>query len=311
MAVDAVPASETPAARAPSGYWSQSLRRLVRDPSAVVGAVLVVLVLLTAIIGPAVYGKDPNLIVDGGLSPEGDPLGPSSTFPLGTDSTGRDELARLLQGARISLAAAFLAIAIAAVIGILIGGSAGVVRPIARDLLMRGVDVILSLPVLLLAMVFLAIARPSLISVAVIIGLGWGAYLARIVHGTVESLAGRDLYASATAIGASKQRILWRHLLPHALPAVIVYVTLGVGVAIQAEAVFGYIGVGVPPPDASWGNMIAEGQGYIITQPRLVFVPAAAIIITMLGFVLLGDGLRHALDPKEREVGSDALAVRA
>jgi peptide/nickel transport system permease protein len=202
-----------------------------------------------------------------------------------------------------------LAIAISAALGILLGGFAGVGRTATRQILMRAVDVILSFPVLLLAMVFLAITKPSLGSVAIIIGLGWGAYLARIVFGIVHSLAARDLTASAVAIGASRRRILFRHLLPHALPAVIVYVTLGVGVAIQAEAVFGYLGVGLPPPDASWGNMVAEGQGFFITQPRLVFVPAGAILAAMLAFVLLGDGLRHALDPKHAGRGA-ALETR-
>jgi peptide/nickel transport system permease protein len=292
-----------------AGYWAQSARRLLRDPAAVAGAVLVVLLVLAAAIGPVAYGRDPNLIVIGGLSPDGDPLGPSKAFPLGTDTQGRDVLARLLNGAKVSLAASLLAIAISAVLGIVLGGFAGVGRGAARQLLMRVADVILSFPVLLLAMVFLAITKPSLWSVAVIIGLGWGAYLARIVFGIVHSLAGRDLAASAVAIGASRTRLLFRHLLPHALPAVIVYMTLGVGVAIQAEAVFGYLGVGLPPPDASWGNMIAEGQGFFITQPRLVFVPAGAILLAMLAFVLLGDGLRHALDPKDAARGG-ALETR-
>ena len=296
---------------AAAGYWSQSLRRLLRDPTAMAGAVLVVLIVLAAIVGPVAYGRDPNLIVSGGLSPDGDPLGPSKAFPLGTDTQGRDVLARLLHGAKVSLAASFLAIGIAAGIGILMGGFAGVGRTATRETLMRAADVVLSFPVLLLAMVFLAIARPSLLSVGIIIGLAWGAYLARIVFGTVYSLSGRDLAASAVAIGASRKRLLFRHLLPHALPSVIVYVTLGVGVAIQAEAVFGYLGVGLPPPDASWGNMIAEGQGFFLTQPRLVFVPAGAILLAMLAFVLLGDGLRHALDPKDSGRADGVEARRA
>ncbi len=291
---------------APGGYWRQGLRRLLRDRLATAGLVLVVLVVAVALLGPLVYGADPNLQTSEGLTPEGEPLGPRSDYPLGTDALGRDELARLLHGALISLGTAVLAIALAAVIGVVVGGLAGISQGVGRELLMRAVDVMLSIPTLLLAMVFLAFATPSLLTVAAIIAIGWGAYLARIVFGIVSSLAGRDMTAAAIAAGATRRRVLFRHLLPHALPAVIVYVTLGVGLAIQVEAMFGYIGVGIPPPEATWGNMIAEGQGYIVADPRLVLVPAGAIVLAVLGFTLLGDGLRQALDPDDTRAGDGA-----
>jgi peptide/nickel transport system permease protein len=281
------------------GYWSASLRRLVHDASGLTGAVIVIAMLLLALLGPVVYDTDPNLQSRKGLTTEGRPLGPSSEYPLGTDTKGRDLLARLLNGAKISFAASLLAIALAALIGVVVGGVAGIATGLRRELPMRAMDVILAFPTLLLAMVFLALARPSIGTVALIIGLGWGAYLARLVFGITSSLAGRDLAASAVAVGASRTRILMRHMLPHALPVVVVYVTLGVGVAIQLEAVFGYVGVGLQPPDATWGNMIAEAQGYIVSEPRLIFAPAALLAVAMLGFVLLGDGLRNALDPED------------
>lgn len=286
------------------GYWRQGLRRLLRDPLAVAGLVVVVLVVSAAVLGPVLYDRDPNFQSSEDLTPDGQPLGPSADHPLGTDPRGRDELARLLHGASISLAASTLAVALAALIGVAIGGFAGIARGAPRELLMRAVDVMLSIPTLLLAMVFLAFARPSVLTVALIIAIGWGAYLARIVYGIAASLAGQDMMASAIAAGATRTRILFRHLLPHAMPAVIVYVTLGLGVAIQAEAVFGYIGVGLPPPDATWGNMIAEGQGYIVSDTRLVLCPAGAIVLAVLGFTLVGDGLRQALDPDEAHAGS-------
>lgn len=276
---------------------------------AVLGGVLVLIVVLAAAFGPAVYSRDPNFQSVDGMTLEGDPLGPSTLFPLGTDASGRDELARVLSGARVSLEAAVFSNGLAALIGLLVGGFAGVGGRVLQQVLMRSMDVVLSFPVLLMAMVFLAIARPSMVSVAIIIGLGWGAYLSRIVFGIVQSLAAGDMTASAVAIGASRLRILFRHLLPHAFPAVIVYVTLGIGVAIQAEAVFGYIGVGIQPPAPSWGNMIAEGQGYILTQPRLVLIPAVAIMLAMLGFALLGDALRQVLDPTS-EVDERTLEKR-
>jgi peptide/nickel transport system permease protein len=283
----------------------------LRDPSGVVGLTLVLVVVVAAVVGPVVYDVDPNFQSSAGLTLEGDPLGPSDDYPLGTDTKGRDVLARLLHGATVSLAAAVLAIVVAAAIGVLVGGLAAVARPLMREFLMRSMDVVLSFPTLLLAMVFLAIARPSIPTVAVIIGIGWGAYLARVVFGITASLAGRDLTASAIAVGASPARILVRHLLPHALPAVVVYTTLGVGVAIQLEAVFGYVGVGLQPPDASWGNMIAEGQGYLVADPRLVFAPAGAVAVAMLGFVLLGDALRNALDPEDETGRPAEEALRA
>jgi peptide/nickel transport system permease protein len=282
-----------------SGYWSTSLRRLVRDASGLAGAVIVTVMFLLALAGPLVYDVDPNLQSRTGLTADGRPLGPSGEYPLGTDTKGRDLLARLLHGAKISFAASLLAIALAALIGVVVGGVAGIARGLARELPMRAMDVVLAFPTLLLAMVFLALARPSILTVAVIIGVGWGAYLARLVFGITSSLAGRDLAASAVAVGASRTRLLTRHMLPHALPVVVVYVTLGVGVAIQLEAVFGYVGVGLQPPDATWGNMIAEAQGYIVSEPRLIFAPAAMLAVAMLGFVLLGDGLRNALDPED------------
>jgi peptide/nickel transport system permease protein len=293
----------------PHGHWTRSLRRLARDPSGAIGAAIVLVVLLMALVGPAAYGVDPNQQSKAGLTAEGRPLGPSGDYPLGTDTKGRDLFARVLHGAKVSFAAAILAIAISGVIGVVVGGLAGIAGGVARETLMRAMDVILAFPTLLLAMVFLALARPSILTVAIIIGLGWGAYLARMVFGITSSLSGRDLAASAIAVGASPARLLVRHLLPHALPVVVVYLTLGVGVAVQLEAVFGYVGVGLQPPDATWGNMIAEAQGYVVSQPRLVFVPAAALAVTMLGFVLLGDGLRNALDPEDTRGG--AIEVRA
>jgi peptide/nickel transport system permease protein len=281
----------------PAGYWAQCARRLFASGWAIFGLGLVLVILALAAIGPIVYSVDPNFQTSAGLTADGNPLGPSRSFPLGTDTLGRDVLARILHGARVSLEVSFLSNALAAAVGLLVGGFAGTSHGLTRNLLMRAVDVVLSFPSLLLAMVFLALAQPSIVTVAAIIGIGWGAYLARIVYGIVASLAGRDMTASAIAIGASRWRVLWRHLLPHTLPAVIVYVTLGIGVAIQAEAVFGYIGIGIQPPEASWGNMIAGAQGYIVSDPWLILVPALAIVSATLGFAILGDGLRQALDP--------------
>ncbi len=179
----------------------------------------------------------------------------------------------------------------------LVGGVAGMAGRRLQSVLMRIVDIVLSFPVLLLAVALLAVAQPSLGTIILIIGIAFGAYLARIIYTQVVSLRERDFVLAARICGVSDAAILVRHIVPHVIPTVIVYGTLGVATSILLEAALSYIGMGIRPPDASWGNMISEGQPFLMTARWLVALSAAALVLAMLGFSLLGDGLRDALDP--------------
>jgi peptide/nickel transport system permease protein len=279
------------------GYWAEAAHELLRDWTAVLGLFLVLGLLIGAIFAPLIAPYDPEFQHREGLSLEGEPLGPSSTFLFGTDAFGRDEFSRILYGARVSLLVGIGATLLAATVGIAIGGIAGMSRGLAQTLLMRAVDVILSFPILLLAIALLAVTPPNLTSILLIFGVAFGASLARIVFTQVVSLREREFVLAARTAGVRGGPIVVRHIVPHVLPSVIVYCTLGVATAIMFEAVLSYVGIGIRPPEASWGNMISEGQQYLLTAPWLIAFPGGVLVIAMVGFALLGDGLRDALDP--------------
>jgi peptide/nickel transport system permease protein len=279
------------------GYWGEAWTELRRDWTAMAGLAIVSLLTLAAIAAPLLAPYDPDFQHRLGLTVDGQPLPPSSEFLLGTDGLGRDELSRLLYGARVSLAVGIGANLIAAALGILIGGLAGLAGPRLQTLIMRAVDVILSFPVLLLAIALLAVAQPSVTTITLIIGVSFGAYLSRLVFTQVVSLREREFVIAARTAGVRTPTILVRHVVPHVMPSVLVYCALGVATAVQLEAALSYVGIGIQVPQASWGNMIAEGQAYLTTAPWLVIFPGVAIVLAMVGFSLLGDGLRDALDP--------------
>lgn len=280
------------------GFWGEALYELAHDWTAMLGLAVVVVLCVCAIFAPLLAPYDPNFQHREGLTLEGEPLSPGEGgFALGTDSLGRDELSRLLHGARISLAVGIGGNVLAALIGIAVGGVAGMSGRVGQTLLMRSVDIILSFPVLLLAIALLSVTEPNLATILMIVGIAFGAYLARIVFTQVVTLREREFVLAAQTAGVGRLAILVRHIVPHVLPSVIVYGTLGVATAIMLEAALSYVGIGIQPPDASWGNMISEGQTYLISSPWLIAFPGAAIVLAMVGFSLLGDGLRDALDP--------------
>lgn len=279
------------------GYWGEALRELAHDWTAVLGFILVVALVLLATFAPLLAPYDPNFQHRLGLSEAGEPLPPSSEFKLGTDALGRDELSRLLYGARVSLGVGIGANLIAAIIGVAIGGLAAMAGRHVQTLLMRAVDVVLSFPIMLLAIALLAVTEPNLPTIMIIIGVSFGAYLSRLMFTQAVTLKEREFVLAAQTAGVRPNWILIRHIVPHLMPSVLVYCTLGVATAIQLEAALSYVGIGIRPPDPSWGNMIADGQTYLFSAPWLVALPGGAIVITMLGFSLLGDGLRDALDP--------------
>jgi peptide/nickel transport system permease protein len=279
------------------GYWRQSWRRLRSDRQAMCGLVICVLLVAAAVLAPVLAPHSPSAELRTGLTKDGSPLPPGSRFLLGTDYLGRDELSRLLYGARVSLAVGIGSNVLAAIIGILVGGAAALGRGFTETVLMRFVDVILSLPVLLVSIALLAVTSPNVEVIIIIIGVNFGAYLARLVFSQAAILREREFVLAARSYGVRSPAILARHILPHVLPSVLVFSTLGVATAIQLEAALSYVGIGIQPPTASWGNMISDGQNYITVAAWLVIFPGIAIMVSMIGFSLLGDGLRDGLDP--------------
>jgi len=286
-----------PGPPAERGFWLSSWYELRHDAVAMVGLTIVVLLVVAAIFAPLIAPYPPKLQLASGLTAVGNPRPPSAQFWLGTDPLGRDELSRLLFGARISLTVGLGSAVVAGVLGLGIGGVAAMFGGLLDKLLMRLADVILSVPILLLATAVLAVTQAGTITISLIVGIGFGAYLARIVYGQAVTLRERDFVLAARTSAVSRGRILFRHILPHVMPSMIVFCTLSVATAIQLEAALSYVGLGIRPPTASWGNMIADGQNYMTTAPWLVLFPGLAIMLAMLGFSMVGDGLRDALDP--------------
>lgn len=281
-----------------SSPFRQALRqRWRRDPLFRLGALLVGLLLVVALAAPWLSPHDP---LRGDLA--SDYLAkPGGRFPLGADAQGRDVLSRVLHGARISIMVGIISQSVAIVLGITLGLIAGYYRRGTDLLIMRLADITLAFPSLLLLIAVAAAIRPSVAVTFVVIGaVGW-AGMARLVRAQVLVLAGGDFVAASRALGGGSLWIMWKHLLPNVLGPVIVAATLGVGGAIMAEASLSFLGLGVQPPTPSWGAMVAEGRDLIRVAPWVSVAPGLAVGIAVLGFNLVGDGLREALDPKRRE----------
>jgi peptide/nickel transport system permease protein len=288
-----------------NGYWQIVWRRLRRDSAAIVGLVLVLIIVLLALLAPWVAPHDPAEQFRDGLTLDGQPIpstlpSGSTQFVLGTDANGRDLLSRLLYGARVSLTVGVLANLLAVSIGTMMGSTAGYFGGWIETILMRITDIMMAFPTLLLAMALVAILKPSIGIIIAVIGLVYWTWIARVIYGQVLSLREREFVTAAAAIGTSRRRVLFRHILPHLAPTIIVWGTLGIATNVMLEATMSYLGIGVQPPTPSWGGMIQQGQAYYRTAPWLVVVPGLAIMITVFAFNLLGDGLRDALDPMQR-----------
>lgn len=276
-----------------SSFFRQVLwQRLRANRMAMAGAVIVVVMFLMAVAAP-LLGRDPGAIdIAQRLQ------SPNWLHPLGTDDLGRDVLTRILYGARISLLVGFVAVGIATAIGIVLGALAGYYGRWIDALLMRFVDIMLCFPTFFLILAVIAFLDPSIWNIMVIIGLtGWMG-VARLVRAEFLSLRERDFVLAARAIGAGDARIIFRHILPNALSPVLVSVTLGVAGAILTESALSFLGIGVQPPTPSWGNMLIAGKQTLGTAWWLSVFPGVAILITVLGYNLLGEGLRDALDPR-------------
>jgi peptide/nickel transport system permease protein len=279
------------------------LSSLRRDPVALISVLIVIGLAVVAIFAPELAPYNPLKEFANGLASDGAPVHPNSTFLLGTDPDGRDVLSRMIYGARVSLLVGVVATGLASIIGIIIGGIAGYVGGVVESILMRFTDVVLSFPILLFCIALIAVTGPNTRNVVLVIAFGYWTYLARIVRGLVLSLREREFVTAARTLGVSHAKILRRHILPHLMPAVIVYSTLGIATSILIEASLSYLGIGVPIPQASWGQMIAQGQEYFQTAPWLLIAPGVALIVTVLAFNLAGDWLTDLLDPATAEIG--------
>jgi peptide/nickel transport system permease protein len=275
-------------------------RAFRKDKAAVAGLAVILLVVAGAALAPVIAPYDPNQQFLDGLTDDGQPLPPSERFWFGTDRLGRDQLARVLYGGGVSLTIGVLANGFAVLIGTLLGVTAGYVKGRTGAAIMRFTDLMMAFPALLLGIALAAILKPSLFIVALVIALVNWVQIARVVYTETLALSERDFIEAARALGASPARILVRHLLPHLVPTILVYGTLGIATTVLFEATLSFLGVGVQPPMPSWGKMIFDSQSYYLTAPWLVFIPGAAILLTALAFNLVGDGLRDALDPTQR-----------
>jgi peptide/nickel transport system permease protein len=285
---------------AESGASPSFGRALLRRPAVALGLAVIALTVAAAIAAPWLAPFDPDAQMFDGLTLQGAPLPPGGAYLLGTDLLGRDLFSRLLFGARTSLVIGIVANGIAVAIGMLVGITAGYFRGWTGTALMGFTDLMMAFPALLLAIVLAAIFHPSLWIVALVIALVNWVQVARIVYTETSALAEREFVTATRALGASNARILGRHVLPHLVPTAIVWGTLGISTTVLLEATLSFLGIGVQPPTASWGNIIYENQTYFQSAPWLVFFPGLCIVLLALAFNLVGDGLRDVLDPTQK-----------
>ena len=282
--------------------WQLAWARLRRDKAAVGSAIVIVLIILMAIFAPVfadITGHGVNQqFRTSGLNTFGLPVGPNGHFVFGTDDQGRDILVRIAFGARISLFVGVVATLATVAIGAVLGLAAGYFGGLVDTIIARAIDLVLSLPYLLFAISLVSVSGPSLTIVIIVIAVfGWAA-VARIVRGQVLSIREKEYIEAARSLGASSWRIMFVDILPNVTAQLIVYATLLIPVSIVAEATLSFLGLGIPPPTADWGQMVAESEGVYQQAWWFLVFPGLALIITTLAFNILGDGVRDALDPR-------------
>ncbi len=283
------------------GVWRRARQSLLHDIPALISVIVLILLALAAILAPLLAPHDPLTTYPDGLALNGAPLPPNHEFPLGTDPNGRDVLSRLLYGARVSLVIGIVANGLATILGVLVGLLAGYFGGWVETVLMRITDIVMSFPILLFCIALIAITGPSARNVVIVIAIIYWTALARIVRGLVLGLKNREFITAARTIGMSHGRVVFRQVLPHLVPAIIVYATLGVATSILIEASLSFLGIGVPIPAPSWGQMIDQGRQYFQLAPWLLFFPGFCLLVTVLAFNLAGDWLRDLLDPHAQE----------
>jgi len=300
MSIAEVEAQELALEASTGGLWSDAFRRLRRNPGAILGAILVSIFIAAAALAPVLaHGgpKDQDLaLIAGGCCP-----GPSHAHWLGVDQLGRDVYTRILYGARFSLLIGVVSVSIGLSIGLILGSVAGYLGGAIDSLIMRGMDIMLAIPGLLFAIGIVALLGPGLYQIMIAVGVVNIPIFARLLRGSILAQRENDFVLAARSVGVRRHAILFSHILPNAISPVIVQGTLAMATAIIDVAGLGFLGLGPQDPATpEWGTMLSTVNDYLQTAPWLAIVPGVAIVISVLGFNLIGDGLREALDPKLR-----------
>jgi peptide/nickel transport system permease protein len=301
MSIAEIEATELALDAPAGGLWSEAWQRLKRNPGAIVGAIFVLTFVVVGIFAPLIARYSPKYI------PNQLPLsccpGPSSKYWFGQDEVGHDVFSRVVYGARLSLVVGVLSVAVGLSVGFLLGAIAGYVGGVVDTAIMRVMDVMLAIPGLLLAIGIVALQLPidRIYQIMIAVGVTNIPIFARLLRGSILAQRENDFVLAARAVGVRRPTILFGHILPNAISPVIVQGTLALATAIIDVAALGFLGLGPEDPATpEWGNMLAAAQDYLAAQPLLAIFPGVAIVITVLGFNLIGDGLREALDPKLR-----------
>ncbi|HAS53826.1 MAG TPA: peptide ABC transporter permease [Nitrospiraceae bacterium] len=275
--------------------FAAAVHHFLKNRLAVAGSLLVSVVFVVALFAPLIAPYDPSAIDIPGIL-----TGPSTAHPLGTDELGRDVLSRMIWGSRISLLVGFVAVGLATLIGIALGAIAGYYGGMVDTMIMRVVDIMLSIPTIFLILAVITILEPSIWNIMIVIGLTTWMEPTRLVRAEFITMKEREFVIAAQALGARDNRIIFRHILPNGLSPVFVSATMGIGAAILIESGLSFLGLGVQPPTPSWGSLLTSGKDNIEIAWWLSVFPGLAILVTVLGYNLLGEGLRDALDPRLR-----------
>ena len=272
-------------------------RKLMRNKTAIIGLIIIAITIICALLSPLIATNDPNKVstVEAFKKPGED------GHILGTDEYGRDLFSRIVYGSRISIIVGVLATSLGAIVGIVLGLISGYKGGMTDNIIMRFMDGMFAFPFILLAIVMMTVLGSGLQNVVFAIGIANIPSYARIVRGQVLVVKEQDYCQALVALGASKFRIVLDHILPNILSSIVVYATLNIAGAIISEAALSFLGLGIQPPTPSWGNILKSGKDYLITAPYIAWFSGLAILITVLGFNLFGDGVRDALDPKQKQ----------
>ena len=268
----------------------------LKNPLALSGLIIILTILILALVAPIIAPYDPNFIDINSIL-----FSPSINHLMGTDGLGRDVFSRMLYGAQISLLVGFVAVGIATLIGVILGSLAGFYRGWVDSLIMRFVDIMLSIPTFFLILAVIAFLTPSIWNIMIVIGLTSWMGVTRLVRAEFFSLRQREYVLAAETMGSNHFSIIIKHLLPNSLTPIIVSSVLGIASAVLVESGLSFLGLGVQAPTASWGNILTDGKEYIQFAWWLSLFPGLAILITVLGYNLLGEGLRDVLDPKNKD----------